>query len=212
MNRTLVCPYVREVIIGHLEDLLDEKFRKTWFSTTAKHRFWNSLELVFDYLLNSYDILDINMKAQSAIGMSLYNKEEADILEEYLNFFNDTFEGEMPDDYYENHSEWPKLLEEARQIIELLEKNNKEYNLERDMELWDKELAHEEFLEICKKIDSVESFSPEKKEQLKRKILDSQGKDDGHLIRNAVHDEVNKAKGMYQELEEKYEKESSAGL
>ncbi len=193
MNRVLVRPYVRQDVIDSLLNLLNNEFRKKWFSTTAKHRFWDSLDYyIFDYLLNSYDILDINMKAQSAIGESLYNKEEADILEEYLNFFNDTFEGEMPDDYYENHPEWPKLLEGARQIIELLEKNNKEYNLERDMELWDKELAHKEFLEVCKKIDSVESFSLEKKEQLKRKILDSQGKDDSYMIHNAVHDEVNK--------------------
>lgn len=143
MTRVLVCPYQRDLIIGHLEDLLNDDFRKGWYSKTAKHRFWDSLDMcVFEYLFNSADILDANYDARAAIGQTLYNVEEAAAFNEYLvDFYYNTFEPEMPDEYYENHPQWQKLLDGARELIIMMERNNKKYNLDRDMELWGIELG-----------------------------------------------------------------------
>lgn len=197
MNKILTCPYVRGKVLKFLTFLLDEEFRKTWFGTTAKHRFWDSLDFyIFDYLLNSSDILDADWNTERAIGKSLYNTEEADLIKNYLKFYNGTFEGEMPDDYYVNHPQWTYLLEETKRIIELMEKNNEKYNFEQEMDLFYQEEEDKRIAEVCERIDSVESFSLEKKEQLKRRMLDSKGIDELFDIHNTVLNEVNEAKGI----------------
>ena len=198
MSRTLVCPYFRKDVHDYLLNLLNEEFRKTWFDSNYKHAFWDSLVFyIFEPLFDSTDILDADWKAEGAIGMSLYNKKEADVIENYLKFYNDTFEGEMSDDYYVNHPEWPKLLEGAKQIIDMMEQNNEKYNFQHDMDLFYQEEDDKRILEVCEKIDSVESFSSEKKEQLKRKMLDSKGMDKLFEIHNSVLNEVNEEKGIF---------------
>ena len=141
----LELPYVRDGVKHGFEYLLETEFQKNWFSSTAKHRFWDSLQYyVLDYLFNSPACLLDKEEADEAVGVSLYNQEEADIISSYLNFFNDTFEGEMPDSYYVNHPEWPKVIEGAKQILEMIEKNNKKYDLKRDLALWDEKYHPEE--------------------------------------------------------------------
>ena len=56
-----------------------------------------------------------------------------------MEFFLDTFEGKMPDAYYINHSQLPKLLYRAKQIVNIMEVNNKKYNFQTDIEQWDRE-------------------------------------------------------------------------
>ena len=136
MKMHLVCPYVRDPTKFSFEYLIDTEAQKKWFSTTAKHRFWDSLEYyVFDYLLNIEFILD---EPHKAIGQRMYDEEEAYTISKYLNFYNDTFKGNLPDSYYVNHPKWPEVVEGARRIVDMMEKNNKKYNLKHDMEIWDK--------------------------------------------------------------------------
>ena len=140
MNRILVCPYLRKSIQDYFEILLDKEFQKRWFDSNYKHAFWDSLMYyVFDYLAFYGD--------ESDIGSVFYNKDEADAISEYLEFFNDAFEANMPDSYYINHSKWPKLLEEAKRIIEMIKENNIKYNLENDMKLWEKEMEEKRIRE-----------------------------------------------------------------
>lgn len=140
MNRILYWPYVRYSILISFKNLLNEEFRQTWFSDTAKHRFWNSLDYyVFDYLLNAPQLLDNDWKAYEVVGITLYNKREAEILSEYLIWYNDTFEGEMPDSYYINHPQWLELLDRAKQILDMMEANNQKYNSQADLDQWDEE-------------------------------------------------------------------------
>ena len=83
MKMHLVCPYVRDPTKFSFEYLIDTEAQKKWFSTTAKHRFWDSLEYyVFDYLLNIEFILD---EPHKAIGQSMYDEEEAYTISKYLN-------------------------------------------------------------------------------------------------------------------------------
>ena len=134
MSTKLIRPYVRSPAKGSFQHLVDTEAQKKWFDSNYKHSFWDSLEyFAFDYLLNMESILD---KPDKAIGEYLYDQEEADTISRYLNFYNDTFEAEMPDSYYVNHPKWPEVVEGARHIIKMMEKNNKKYNLERDMEIW----------------------------------------------------------------------------
>ncbi len=139
MNMKLNRPYVRSPAKRSFENLLNTELQKKWFDPNYKHSFWDSLEyFVFDYLLNIEWILD---EPEKAIGEYFYDKEEAEIISSYLNFYNDTFEGEMPDNYYVNHPEWPKVIEGAKKIVEMMEKNNKKYDLDKDMDLWDDEVT-----------------------------------------------------------------------
>jgi hypothetical protein len=134
MKLHLACPYIRSPAKRSFESLIDTEAQKKWLDSNYKHSFWDSLEYyVFDYLLNIEFILD---KPHKTIGQSMYDEEEADTISKYLNFYNDSFEAEMPDSYYVNHPKWPAVLEGARRIIKMMEKNNKKYDLERDMEIW----------------------------------------------------------------------------
>jgi len=134
MNRILYWPKVRQSIQSHFEYLLDEEFRKTWFDSSYKHAFWDSLEYyVFDYLLN----IPGSLEPHDALGISLYNAEEAKVLEKYFDWYNDTFEGNMPDNYYVNHPEWTRLLEWTREILDMMEVNNKKYDFEAEIKQWD---------------------------------------------------------------------------
>jgi len=193
MNRILFWPKVREQIIGHLEDLLDEKNRKTWFSTTAKHRFWDSLDFyIFDYLI---DGVHLYSEAHKGIGISLYNKEEADSIEKYLEFYQDTFEGEMPDSYYINHQEWSRLLRWTRDILDMMEVNNKKYNYENEIKKWDdmQDRQNEMGLAIYEEIDKIDSFSAEEKQEMKRRIFVS-GLDEFDNIANDILEKIKSAK------------------
>jgi hypothetical protein len=138
MNRILFWPYVRKDIQWHLEQLLDEEEQKKWIDPNYKHAFWDSLcYYVFDYLFDGPPHLFD--EADKAVGISLYNQEEANTISEYLEFYYDAFEADMPDDYYINHPKWPEITEGARKIITMMEANNKKYDLDQDLKNWDKE-------------------------------------------------------------------------
>lgn len=187
MNRILFYPKVREQIIGHLETLLKEDFRKTWFSKTAKHRFWDSLyECVFDYLYNETD---------EAVGISLYNDEEEKEFEKYLEFFQDTFKKNMPDSYYVNHLQWSRLLKWARDILDMMEINNKKYNYENEIKEWDDQddRQNEKRLAIREELDKIDLFSAEEKENMRRRLFYS-GLDEFDDVANDILEKIKSAK------------------
>lgn len=134
-TRILFWSYVRKSIQRHFESLLDEEFKKTWVDPNYQHAFCDSLEYyVFEFL---FDTIDID-KPEEQIGVTLYNKAEAETIAKYLNFYNDTFEGSMPDSYYLNHPRWYEVIDGAKEIVEMMKDNNQKYNLEQDLDNWDK--------------------------------------------------------------------------
>jgi len=138
MSRILYWPYVRKAIKDHFEFLLDEEFRQTWFNSTNPHAFWHSLDFyIFDYLYDGPPHL--LTEAYEKIGICLYNEQEAGVIQQFMQFFLDTFKGEMPDTYYVNHPKWPELLDRAKQILDMMEANNQKYNFQADIEQWDTE-------------------------------------------------------------------------
>ena len=141
MNRKLSIPSMRNTIKDTFALLYDQEFQKSWFSTTAKHRFWDSLcYYVFDYLFGR----DLADEDYEAIGTCVYDEEEAGILQQYLDWYLDNFKGEMPDDYYVNHPKWPLLIEGAKKIVEMMEANEKKYDLETDLkDYWEEFEAYE---------------------------------------------------------------------
>jgi hypothetical protein len=168
MTRKLLWPYVRQSILGCLQQLTDEEFRKSWFSATAKHRFSDSLDFyIFDYLYNTPRLYS---EADEMIGVALYDQDEATTLQKFMEFYHDDFEVDMTDSYYITHPEWKKLLSEAERIIKLMEENNKKYNFAADMEDYNLELQKEDQKKISERIDSVEVWSEEEKQSLKNEL------------------------------------------
>jgi hypothetical protein len=136
MKLLIVLPGVRESIRRCFVDLINPERQKSWFDTNYKHAFWDSLDFyVFDFLMNGAGahLLD---EAEDAISITLYNEEEAKVISEYLNFYNDTFEGELPDSYYINHPKWPEVVEGARKILDMMEANNKKYDFAQNSKDW----------------------------------------------------------------------------
>lgn len=132
----LTIPSARIEIIVSLEALLDQELQKSWYSKTAKHRFWDSLDYyVFEYLNN----MDFEMDPEENVGVSVYNMEEAIKIGVLIDFFHDTFEPNMPDDYYVNHKEWPKLMSMTVEVLALMKANNEKYNFEQNLRDYEKE-------------------------------------------------------------------------
>jgi len=180
-------------IESSFENLLDEEFRKTWFSTTAKHRFWDSLDFyIFDYLIDGAHLYS---EAHEAIGISLYNQEEAKEIEKYLHFYQDVFEGELPDTYYVNHPQWPRLLEWTKEIIDMMEVNNIKYDFENDTKL-SQELENrnnEKFGVICEELDAITSLSQKEKDEMKMRLFYS-ALDEFDDIANDILEKIRLAK------------------
>lgn len=136
MNMILSWSYPRKYIKVSLECLIDPEIERKWFDPNYKHAFWDSLDYwVFDYLIDGG--LSLIDNADQEIGRTLYNKEEADIISQYLTFYNNTFEGELPDSYYINHPRWSEVIEGAKRIVELMERNNIKYNFQNDIKIFD---------------------------------------------------------------------------
>ncbi len=145
MKLLIVLPGVRESVRLCFKDLIDPGRQKSWFGPDHKHRFWDSLlYYVFDFLIDGVHLMD---EADEAIGKTLYNKEEAEVISKYLNFYNDTFEGELPDSYYVNHPRWYEVVDGAREILEMIEANNKKYNFAQDAKDWS-EMSEEERIKL----------------------------------------------------------------
>lgn len=139
MNRLLEIPSIRKDIKISFKRLFDFEFqeRTNWIDPNYKHSFWDSLYYhVFEFL---FDQIGLSGEAEQSIGISLYNKEEADRIDEFLEFFNEIFEGEMPDEYYVNHPLWPKLINDAKALVQMMEENNKKFNFDADVEDYEEE-------------------------------------------------------------------------
>ncbi len=134
MTLLLALPGVRESIRLCFIDLIDPERQKSWFGSDDKHRYWDSLDYyVFDFLIDGVFLLK---ESKEAIGVTLYNQEEAEAISKYLHFYNDTFEGELPDSYYINHPKWAEVVEGAKKILEMMEANNKKYDFAQNSKDW----------------------------------------------------------------------------
>ncbi len=140
MNRRLCWPYQRESTKISLERIYDFEFQKNWYSATAKHRFFDSLiYYIFEFLYdNAYE------DAEKTLGLSLYNQEEIDLINNWISFFDDEFKANQPDSYYTNHPLWQKLIDDAKHIVALMEENEKKYDYDADVEDYNLELYEEE--------------------------------------------------------------------
>jgi hypothetical protein len=134
MKLLIRLPGVRESIRRCFELLIDQEIHKSWLDANYKHAFWDSLDYyVFDFLIDGVFLLK---ESKEAIGVTLYNQEEAEAISKYLHFCNDTFEGELPDSYYVNHPKWPEVVDGARKIVSMMETNNNKYDFAQNAKDW----------------------------------------------------------------------------
>ena len=130
MENKLKYPDIRSSIIHCLGDLIDAQRQESWYDKNYKHAFWDSLDYyVFEYLNN----MDFEMDPEENVGVSVYDMEEATKIGVLIDSFHDTFEPNMPDDYYVNHQDWPKLMEMTREVLELMKSNNEKYNFAQNL-------------------------------------------------------------------------------
>lgn len=140
MNRKLCWPYQRESVKGMIARIYDFEFQKNWYSTTAKHRFFDSLiYYIFEFLYdNAYE------DVEKTLGFSLYNQEEIDLINDWISFFDDEFKAKQPDSYYTNHPLWQKLIDDAKHIVALMDENEKKYDYDADVKDYNRQLEEEE--------------------------------------------------------------------
>jgi hypothetical protein len=184
MNTRIIYPGFRNGIRTAFSRFFDEERQKTWFSKTAKHRFWDSL---IYYIIEPLDMQDLFDNAEEQIGVTLYNKEEAEIISKYLNFFDNTFEGDMPDSYYVNHEKWPEVIEGAKQIVDLMEKNNKKYNIQIDWDIWSRKERQERENKIGAMVDKTVGFSLKEKQSMKDLMANCSDNDFTEVSNSVIH-------------------------
>ena len=175
MTRKLLFPSEREEAKSCFAYFFDFEFQKGWFDSNYKHAFWDSLNYyALDYLFDGtphlYD------EDYECVGVCIYNKEETDIMFDYLDFFKEHFDAQMPDDYYVNHPKWPEFTRRAQEIVKMMEENEEKYNFKGDLEDYytelDKERRKERTPEIMKIIEETDALSLEAKQELKGQLLE----------------------------------------
>lgn len=136
--------------------LYDFELQKDWFDSNYKHAFWDSLlYYAFDNLYDRLHSIFFDSTEElysEVVGVSMYDVTEALAAREVLNFFSDEFEGEMPDSYYVNHPSWLKFTEIAKQIVAMMEENEKKYDFASDLADYYRELDEETPEDIRKKM------------------------------------------------------------
>jgi hypothetical protein len=130
IEKELKYPNPRTSVEGALDWLSDlEAQKKEWVSSKAKHRFWDSVYMCsFTPLFEDWQL---DLDPYSKIGEFLYDEEEAAAIESYCQFLfellNERIGGDQPDSAYIDHPEWPKVVEGAKKIFELMKKNDEKY-------------------------------------------------------------------------------------
>jgi hypothetical protein len=194
MNRKLLYPMIRNELKGSIGYFYNFEFQKKWYDSSANHKFWDSL----DYYIIDYCYNDFYDDAHEQIGVSLYNAEEADKIQKFLQFFDNTIEGNMTDDYYPNHPKWPKIIEGAKKVVAMLDANEKKYDYEADCRDYASELWSEEVKLMFEDIDNIESWSPEKKQSLKNR-MENTTYENFREIAVSVWEEIEKAQAQVDE-------------
>lgn len=149
MNRKLLWPYWRKSVKGSIACIYDFEFQKSWYDTDYKHAFFDSLIYhIFEFLYDRvYD------DEEKALGVSLYNREEFDLINNWVSLFDDEFKADQPDSYYPNHPLWPKLIDDAKHIVALMEENEKKYDYAADVKDYDRQ-QREERIKAIKELEN----------------------------------------------------------
>ncbi|WP_341793704.1 hypothetical protein [Rickettsia endosymbiont of Ceutorhynchus obstrictus] len=69
---------------------------------------------------------------QIKIGLTMYNEKEVEMVNKFCEFFdnlcNEEIGGEEPDIAYYGHQQWQKIIDDAAELVKIMDKNNKANN------------------------------------------------------------------------------------
>ncbi|WP_375333847.1 SCO4402 family protein [Candidatus Tisiphia endosymbiont of Xenochironomus xenolabis] len=127
----LLYPQVRINIKGALEYLADRDWQmEELLKKKSPHSYWDGLKYyVLDTLYNWCDLDDYR---ESNIGEILYDEDEAQQIQKFCKWFSDLLDFEIgerkPNTDYLNHPEWSKVYTGAKEMYELMDRNDKKYH------------------------------------------------------------------------------------
>jgi len=137
--KELKWPDPRYEIIGAFEELANTEMQENdWIDPAYAHSFWDSIWFYpCDSLIERWEFFKPG-QAFKTIGDFLYDKEEAEAIEKYcaflLELLNEKIGANKPDLAYFNHPEWPKVIKGAKEIYELMKRNNEKYGYDEYLE------------------------------------------------------------------------------
>ncbi|WP_342269482.1 SCO4402 family protein [Rickettsia endosymbiont of Orchestes rusci] len=145
VNLKIDSPNIRLEIKKAFEDLANLKILKIDLNSYP-HIYWSKLS---NYVLNIIidGVIDCSNPTEifNAIGVAIYDKEEAEQIYEFCRWFNELLDSidpyytfSKPDSAYLNHPEWPKVYEGAKKLYELMDENDKKYNFSEEYEAYRK--------------------------------------------------------------------------
>ncbi|MCC8484215.1 MAG: hypothetical protein LN561_06755 [Rickettsia endosymbiont of Labidopullus appendiculatus] len=131
-TKFLLYPQLRMEVKGSFEDLADyDRQMKEWVDEQYPHPYSDSLTY---YVINTlYDSCDLDKYKESNIGEILYDEDEAQQIYKFCKWFGDLIDSislhtdETNSDYL-NHPEWSKVYIGAKEMYELMDRNDKKYH------------------------------------------------------------------------------------
>ncbi|WP_375330387.1 MULTISPECIES: SCO4402 family protein [unclassified Candidatus Tisiphia] len=129
--KSLSRPQLRMEIKGSFEYLADNDYQmQEWVDKNYLHPYWDSL--LYDVLDTLYNMCDLDEYKESNIGDILYDEDEAQQIHRFCKWFSDLLDFEIgekkPDTDYLNHPEWSKVYTGAKEMYELMDRNDKKYH------------------------------------------------------------------------------------
>jgi hypothetical protein len=131
MIKLIKFPYSRLDVDGSFEHLSNPEEQKEYVKNNHNYPYpyWSwLLYYVLDAIYGDYDLDKYNPEH---IGETFYDEHEAQEVYKFCNWFHDLIAeiGEnKPDSAYLNHPKWPKVIEDAKRIYELIQQNNEKYD------------------------------------------------------------------------------------
>lgn len=126
---------MRFLIVHTFEHLSDfEKQQTEWIKGKSEKSYWDSL--CYYVLEEMYSGFDLDIYDPNKVGSIFYNIEEAEKVYIFCKWFDDLLDSidlsgnGKPNSAYLDHPEWPKVIEGAKEILAMLEENQKKYNID----------------------------------------------------------------------------------
>ena len=128
----LLYPQMRIEIRESFKELADyDRQMKEWVEERSPNQYWNCL--VYHVINTLYDTFDLDKYRENNIGEILYDENEAQQIYKFCKWFGDLIDSislhtnETNSDYLE-HPEWSKVYTGAKEMYELMDRNDKKYH------------------------------------------------------------------------------------
>ena len=161
MMKEVECPQSRislKFIFKSLSDLTYQKYDQIKKTDQDPQKWWRQeLWDLTDALLNDY-APNYNYDWRSEIGYNLYDEEEAQKIQEYMNFFEKVILDELDYDFvydekspesYLDYPKWPLIIEGAKEVYAMMFNKNKEYHFTEFLEIYEKKYWEKREKEIA---------------------------------------------------------------